>query len=321
MKNSDSEINNLRPKKFVDYIGQKKIIESLKLFVEAAKKRGQTNEHLLFYGPPGIGKTTLAYVVANELGGEIRVSSGAAIQKTGDLAAILTSANKNDVFFIDEIHRLPKPVEEILYPVLEESVIDLIIGKGPSARNVRLPIQPITIIGSTTKLALLSAPLRDRFGLILRLDYYTDDEMFLLIKRSAKILNLNLNEEIIKEVAKRSRKTPRIANRILKRIRDLYEVENFKTLTLDQIKKFFKLLEIDSLGLTTIDLKYLKFLSEKFPQTPVGVETIASGLSEDQRTVEEFIEPYLIQIGFIKKTPRGRLITYKALQHLKETFF
>jgi len=319
VKKPSPDINHLRPKRFNEYLGQKKIIESLKLFVEAAKKRGQTNEHLLFYGPPGIGKTTLAYVVANELGGEMRVTSGAAIQKTGDLAAILTNLNKNDVFFIDEIHRLPKPVEEILYPVLEESVIDLVIGKGPTARNVRLPIAPITIIGSTTKLALLSAPLRDRFGLVLRLDYYSNEEMFSLVKRSANLLNLKLTDSIIKEVVNRSRKTPRIANRILKRLRDLYEVENFRILTIDQIKRFFKLLEIDSLGLTSIDLKYLKFLSEKFFQTPVGIETISSGLAEDQRTVEEFIEPYLIQIGFIKKTPRGRQLTQKALQHLKET--
>ncbi len=317
MSQNDNGYNFLRPKNFKDYIGQSKIIESLKLFINAAKKRGGSTEHLLFYGPPGIGKTTLAHVVANELGGEIKVTSGAAIQKSGDLAAILTNLKDHDILFIDEIHRLPKPVEEILYPVLEEFALDIVIGKGPSARSVRLEIPKITIIGSTTKLALLSGPMRDRFGMVLRLDFYNHEEMTELIKRSAKKLGLVLENKIIDKVSKRSRKTPRIANRILKRIRDMYEVGHDKIIDEKNIDDLFNLLEIDELGLINIDLKYLKLLAEKYSGTAVGIETIASSLAEDRQTVEEFIEPYLLQLGFIKKTPRGRQITPKALNHLK----
>ncbi len=317
MGSSDNGYNFLRPKNFKDYIGQSKIVESLKLFIAAAKKRGGTNEHLLFYGPPGIGKTTLAYVVAAELGGEIKITSGAAIQKSGDLAAILTNLKDHDILFIDEIHRLPKPVEEILYPVLEEFALDIVLGKGPSARSVRLEIPKITIIGSTTKLALLSAPLRDRFGMVLRLDFYNNQEMIELINRSAKILDLQLEKNIIEKVCRRARKTPRIANRILKRIRDMYDVGPQKVLDEKKIDELFELLEIDELGLGNIDLKYLRLLAEKYAGSAVGIETIASSLSEDRQTVEEFIEPYLLQLGFIKKTPRGRQITPKALLHLK----
>lgn len=317
MVNPQSDYNFLRPKTFKDYIGQTKIVQSLKLFIEASKKRGSPSEHLLFYGPPGIGKTTLAHVVANELGGEIKITSGAVVQKTGDLAAILTNLKDHDILFIDEIHRLPKPVEEILYPVLEEYALDIVIGKGPSARSVRLNVPKITIIGSTTKLALLSAPLRDRFGMVLRLDFYNHDEMTQLIQRSAKILKLPLENIIIDKVCKRSRKTPRIANRILKRIQDVFEVGKVKVINEKIVDSLFNLLEIDSMGLTNIDIKYLKLLGEKYAQTAVGVETISSSLAEDRQTVEEFVEPYLLQLGFIKKTPRGRVITLKALEHLK----
>lgn len=308
--------NLLRPKTFSDYIGQKKIIRSLELFVKAIKKRNYSSEHLLFYGPPGIGKTTLAYVVAHELGGKIKVTSGAAIQKTGDLAAILTNLKDKDILFIDEIHRLPKTVEEILYPALEEFALDIIIGKGPAARSVRLSLSKIMIIGSTTKLASLSAPLRDRFGMVLRLDYYTQTEMEKLIERSAKILKLPLSDKVIKIISYRSRRTPRIANRFLARIRDLYDIEQNKTIDEKKIEDLFNLLEIDSLGLTNIDLKYLRLLADKYDQSAVGLETIALSLAEDRRTVEEFIEPYLLQLGFIKKTAKGRVITNKALAHL-----
>lgn len=323
MKDSKNEENleNLRPKRLDEYIGQKHIVKTLNLFIEAVKKRGNPSEHILFYGPPGIGKTTLANIVANELKGEIKITSGAAITKPGDLAAILTNLKDNDVFFIDEIHRLPKSVEEMLYPVLEDYFIDIVLGKGPSARTLRLKVPRITIIGATTKLALLSSPLRDRFGLILRLDYYTVEEIKKIVKRSAKILNIPITDEACYEIALRSRRTPRIANRILKRARDMFEVEKHKQIDKNLLEKLFLLLEIDEFGLTNIDKKYLKVLAEKFNNHPVGVETIASALSEDIKTVEEFIEPYLLQIGFIKKTSRGRQLTEKALSHLKISLF
>lgn len=307
---------SLRPKKLSDYIGQKKIVQTLRLFIEGVKKRGLPSEHLLFYGPAGIGKTTLAYVVANELGGGLKITSGPVLQKGADLAAILTNLKNNDVLLIDEIHRLPKTVEEILYPVMEDFNLDIIIGKGASARTVRLPIPKITIIGATTKLALLPPPLRDRFGLILRLDYYTDEEMEKIIDRSCKILEIPVTPPAIKLISKRSRKTPRIANRILKRARDILQVNKYKMIDEVILASLFDLLEIDSVGLTNIDLKYLKLLIEKFQNQPLGVETIAMSLTEDKRTIEEFIEPYLLQLGFLKKTPRGRVVTEEGLNHL-----
>jgi len=315
-KHIKTDLNNLRPKKIIDYIGQLNVVKTLNLFIEAVNKRGTPSEHLLFYGPPGIGKTTLAYIIANELKGDIKVTSGAAVTKTGDLAAILTNLKDNDVLFIDEIHRLPKPVEEMLYPVMEEYVLDIVIGKGPSARTVRLTVPKITLIGATTKLALLSAPLRDRFGLVLRLNYYSVDEMKKVIKRSCDLLDISITDEAINEIAKRSRKTPRIANRLLKRARDLIEVKKYKIINETVLSDLFSMLEIDSLGLTDIDNKYLNLLGIQFHNNPLGVETIASSLSEDRQTVEEFIEPYLLQIGFLKKTSRGRVLTSKALNHL-----
>ncbi|MFZ6034893.1 MAG: Holliday junction branch migration DNA helicase RuvB [Patescibacteria group bacterium] len=314
---SEQKDENLRPKALRDYIGQANAVKTLKLFVDAVKKRGKPSEHLLFYGPPGIGKTTLAYIVANELEGEIKVTSGATITKTGDLAAILTNLKDNDVLFIDEIHRMPKAVEEMLYPVMEEYALDIIIGKGPSARTVRLPVPRITIIGATTKLALLSAPLRDRFGLLLRIDYYEQPEIEKIIERSSKILNIPISKAAAKQIAVRSRKTPRLANRILKRARDILEVDQHIEIDEKLLGKLFNLLEIDEVGLTDIDLQYLGLLANKFDNLAVGVETIASSLAEDKRTVEEFIEPYLLQLGFIKKTTRGRVLTPKALKHLK----
>ncbi|MEK7598059.1 MAG: Holliday junction branch migration DNA helicase RuvB [Patescibacteria group bacterium] len=310
---------NLRPKLLKDYIGQENVSKTLKMFIDAVNKRGKPSEHILFYGPPGIGKTTLAYIVANELKGEMKVTSGATITKTGDLAAILTNLKDNDVLFIDEIHRLPKSVEEMLYPVMEEYSLDIIIGQGPSARTVRLPVSRITIIGATTKLALLSAPLRDRFGLTLRLDYYHKNEIEKIIIRSSKILKIPMTDEAAHEISLRSRRTPRLANRILKRARDVFEVDKHKEIDKKLLEKLFELLEIDEIGLTDIDKQYLEILGKKFNNIPVGVSTIASAISEDIRTVEEFIEPYLLRLGFIKKTTRGRVLTTKALQHLKIT--
>lgn len=316
---SNNRTENLRPKLLKEYIGQKNVVKTLKLFIDAVNKRGKPSEHILFYGPPGIGKTTLSYIVANELKGEIKVTSGATITKTGDLAAILTNLKDNDVLFIDEIHRLPKAVEEMLYPVMEEYALDIIIGKGPSARTVRLSVPRITIIGATTKLALLSAPLRDRFGLLLRIDFYQIAEVVEIVKRSAKILGVKVSDNAAMSIAVRSRRTPRLANRILKRARDILEVDRLSQIDEALLNKLFELLEIDDIGLIDIDKKYLKILSEKFNNQPIGVETIASALSEDVRTIEEFVEPYLLQIGFIKKTSRGRQLTTKALSHLKYT--
>jgi Holliday junction DNA helicase RuvB len=310
------DLGNLRPQSLAEYIGQKNASDTLRIFLDAVNKRGYATEHILLYGPPGIGKTTLAHIIAHELHGEIKITSGAAIQKGGDLAAILTNLKDNDILFIDEIHRLPKPVEEMLYPVIEDYSLDIIIGKGPSARTLRLPVPKITIVGATTKLALLSAPLRDRFGLLMRLDYYTIEDMITIIQRASRVLGIELGASHAKEVANLARRTPRIANRILKRIRDFIEVGNHITIQPALLESVFTLLGIDSLGLTEIDRSYMMCLGERFQNNPTGVETLASSLSEDVRTVEEFIEPYLLQIGFLKKTTRGRMLTPKALRHI-----
>lgn len=310
-------VKNLRPSALNEFIGQEAAVKPLKLFIKAMRTRGPS-EHILFYGPAGIGKTTLAHIIANELSGEIKVTSGAVIERSGDLAAILTNLKDNDVLFIDEIHRLPKTVEEVLYPVMEEYILDIVIGKGPAARIVRLPIPKITIIGATTRLALLSAPLRERFGLLLRLDYYSVDELVYIILRSSSLLGLPTTKSAAKEIARRSRRTPRIANRILMRARDVFDVDKHKEIDESLLKKLFELLKLDDMGLTEIDRKYLHILSSKYHNLALGVETIASSLSEDKRTVEEFIEPYLLQIGFIKKTTQGRMLTEKALKHLHQ---
>lgn len=311
-----NDLVSLRPESLRDYVGQQNVVKTLRLFLDAVKNRGTPAEHILFYGPPGIGKTTLSHIIARELKGTIRVTSGAAITKTGDLAAILTNLKDNDVLFVDEIHRLPKPVEEMLYPVIEDYFLDIVIGKGPSARTVRLPVPKITVVGATTKLALISAPMRDRFGLLLRLDYYTDQDMVDIIMRSAELMHIKITKGAASQIAKRSRKTPRVANRILKRARDIVEVDGHEMIDEDVALKLFSLLEIDEMGLSDIDIQYLRVIAERFQNSPVGIETIASSLAEDRRTIEEFIEPYLLRIGFIKKTPRGRVVTPKGCKHL-----
>lgn len=308
---------NLRPATIAEYVGQDSAVKTLKIFLDGVKKRGTPSEHILFYGPPGIGKTTLSYIIARELEGDLKVTTGATLTKTGDLAAILTNLKDNDVLFIDEIHRMPKAVEEMLYPVMEEYSLDIIIGKGPSARTMRLPIPRITIVGATTKLAMLSAPLRDRFGLVLRLDYYNEPQMTHIIKRSASLIGIQVTDDAAKHIAKRSRRTPRIANRILKRAHDVAEAQGVTMIDVQLLEKLFGLLEIDSVGLTDIDVQYLRAIATMFENAPVGVETLSSSLSEDKRTIEEFIEPYLLQIGFIKKTSRGRIVTNAGLAHLK----
>jgi len=308
----------LRPPTLEDYIGQNKTVAALKLFLGAIKKRGEISEHLLFYGPPGLGKTTLSYIIAHELGGTLKITSGPAIEKAGDLASILSNLSENDVLFIDEIHRLSKSVEEVLYPVMEEFALDIVIGKGPAARSVRLPVPRITIIGATTRIALLSAPLRDRFGMILRLDPYDMDSMEAIVTRSAKLINLPLTGGAIKEIAKRSRSTPRIANRILKRVRDMFDFHSHAEIDEKKAKELFEILEIDEKGLNDLDSIYLKILIEKFDGGPVGLTTMAMAIGEDKKTLEEYIEPYLIQLGLLKKTPAGRVATMSAQNHFEK---
>lgn len=309
----------LRPKVLEEYIGQKKVKENMKIYIEAAKKRGEPLDHVLLYGPPGLGKTTLSNIISNEMNSNIKITSGPAIEKPGDLAALLTNLSEFDVLFIDEIHRLNKSVEEILYPALEDYTLDIIIGKGPSARSIRLDLPKFTLIGATTRAGSLTTPLRDRFGIIERLELYDTDELTQIVSRSAKILEIKIEEEASKEIARRSRGTPRIANRILKRVRDYAAVLGNGDITLEVSKIALNKLDIDELGLDETDRKVLKTMIEKYKGGPVGLETIAATIGEEADTIEDVYEPYLIQIGFMSRTLRGRIVLPDAYTHLGYT--
>jgi len=306
---------SLRPRFLSEYIGQDALKKNLRVFIDAAKMRHEALDHVLLYGPPGLGKTTLSHVIANELGVSIRVTSGPAIERPGDLAAILTNLQMGDVLFIDEIHRLSPSVEEVLYPAMEDFALDIVIGKGPGARSIRLDLPPFTLIGATTRAGLLSAPLRDRFGVVSRLDYYSVDELVLILLRSADLLGVRLDEAAAREVARRSRGTPRIANRLLRRVRDFAQVSGDGWITEEQAVEALGQMQVDPLGLDEVDIRLLETMMDKFGGGPVGLDTIAAAIGEDARTIEDVYEPYLLQIGFIKRTPRGRVLTPAAYRH------
>ncbi len=306
----------LRPQNLEEYIGQNKIKGNLQIFMQAAKNRKEPIEHVLLYGAPGLGKTTLAHVIANEMGVNCRVTSGPAIEKAGDLAAILTNMSEGDILFIDEIHRLSKVIEEILYPAMEDYALDIIIGKGPSARTLRIDLPKFTIIGATTKMSMLSAPLRDRFGSTYHLDFYNIQDIEKIINRSAGILNIQLENEACGHIANRSRRTPRVANRLLKRVRDYTEVKHDGNITPDISQRALDMLEIDNLGLDHIDRKILEIILDKFNGGPAGLNSVAAATGEEMATIEDVYEPYLLQLGFIERTPRGRIVTDLAKKHL-----
>ena len=317
MQNEDVDVeNSLRPKSLDDYLGQEKAKEQLKIFIEAAKSRNEQLDHVLLYGPPGLGKTTLASIIANEMGVNLRITSGPAIERAGDLAAILTNLSENDVLFIDEIHRINRSVEEVLYSAMEDFCLDIIIGKGPSARSIRLDLPKFTLIGATTRAGMLTNPLRDRFGVICKLDYYTVDELSKIVVRSSEILGAEIQIGGATEIARRSRGTPRIANRLLKRVRDYAQVRADGNITDDVANKALELLGVDSLGLDYVDEKLLMTIIQKFRGGPVGLDTLAASIGEDRNTIEDVYEPYLLQLGFINRGPRGRIAMPLAYDHL-----
>ncbi len=315
-EDADIEVG-LRPRQLSDYVGQEKVKENLSVYIDAAKERREPLDHVLLYGPPGLGKTTLAGIISNEMGVNIRITSGPAIEKAGDLAAILTNLSQNDILFIDEIHRMSRTVEEILYPAMEDYALDIIIGKGPSAKSIRLDLPKFTLIGATTRAGLLTAPLRDRFGVIARLELYTTEELKRIVKRSAGILGVDIDDGGSEEIASRSRGTPRISNRLLKRVRDFAQIKFDGKITKEIASESLKQMEIDDMGLDTIDNKMIMTMIKSFGGGPVGLETIAATIGEEPNTIEDVYEPYLMQLGYISRTPRGRIVTQAGYEHFK----